>query len=93
MILPIRCFTCSKVIANKWTRYEQRVLNGEDKYDVLDNLGINRDCCRLMFVTHVNLIDTLILYPSLACNKCHLAKFDEIIYDECKDCMEKSTKI
>ncbi len=25
MIIPIRCFTCNKIIANKWRYYERRV--------------------------------------------------------------------
>lgn len=25
MIIPVRCFTCGKVIANKWNYYKQRV--------------------------------------------------------------------
>jgi DNA-directed RNA polymerase subunit N len=65
MIIPIRCFTCGKVIAGKWNEYEQRCRNGEDPKDVLDSLGLLRNCCRCMLTTHVNLIDKLILYPSI----------------------------
>lgn len=31
MIIPIRCFTCGKVIANKWETYEERCRDADDK--------------------------------------------------------------
>lgn len=31
MIIPIRCFTCGKVLANKWLAYQQAVKELEDK--------------------------------------------------------------
>lgn len=31
MIIPIRCFTCGKVIADKWLEYERRVADLKKK--------------------------------------------------------------
>ena len=25
MIIPIRCFTCNQIIANKWTKYQEKI--------------------------------------------------------------------
>jgi DNA-directed RNA polymerase subunit N len=37
MIIPIRCFTCNKVIANKWKIYEKKVQEEYLKEDLLNN--------------------------------------------------------
>ncbi len=56
MIIPVRCFTCGKVIGQFWEEYKKRVESGEEAAKVLDNLGITRYCCRTIFLTHVDLI-------------------------------------
>ena len=61
MIIPIRCFTCGKVIANKWTTYYDRITSGESAEAVLDSLELKRYCCRRMLLTHVDLMDVLML--------------------------------
>lgn len=62
MIIPIRCFTCGKVIANNWNKFTEMKKQGESEDEVLTKLGYSRYCCRRMFITHVDLIDTLIHY-------------------------------
>lgn len=57
MIIPIRCFSCGKVIANVYEVYKDRVDRGEDPAEVLDDLGIDRYCCRRMIIAHTDLID------------------------------------
>ncbi len=68
MIIPVRCFTCGKVIGNKYETY-LTYGNGQEKL-ALDELKLNRYCCRRMLLTHVNLIDKLLSYNSLQ-NKLH----------------------
>ena len=46
-LLPIRCITCGKVLADKWSRYEAMIEAGESIENALNNLGLNRICCRL----------------------------------------------
>jgi DNA-directed RNA polymerase I, II, and III subunit RPABC5 len=36
--------------------------DGVTEKDALDAIGFNRYCCRRMFVTHVDLIDDLLIY-------------------------------
>ncbi|MBT4539767.1 DNA-directed RNA polymerase subunit N [Candidatus Woesearchaeota archaeon] len=57
MIIPIRCFSCGKPLAQFWEEYSERVDKGEDPKKILDSLGIERYCCRGIFVGHVELID------------------------------------
>lgn len=82
MIIPIRCFTCNKVIAHLWEEYldliqkehsdenirdnpKKRFVSVEEltkktvEGKILDNLGINRYCCRRMFLSHVDLCDKI----------------------------------
>ena len=59
MLLPVRCWSCGKVIAHVYEQYKQAVDSGEDPQSTLDDLGIERDCCRRMFVGQVDLIDDI----------------------------------
>ena len=59
MIIPIRCFSCGKPIAHLWEEYKKRVAAGEDSKKVLDELGLERYCCRSVFLGHVDLIETV----------------------------------
>ena len=61
MMVPIRCFSCGAVIADKWEEFDKRVNeNKEDPGKVLDDLGMKRYCCRRMFIGNVNLIDEFV---------------------------------
>jgi DNA-directed RNA polymerase subunit N len=62
MLIPIRCFTCGNLIANKYSEYSSRVKAGEDPADVMDSLNIKRYCCRRMFVSSVETIYQVIPY-------------------------------
>jgi len=57
MIVPVRCFTCGKVIGHLWEEYKKRVSAGEEPGKVLDSLGLKRYCCRAIFLSHVDLIE------------------------------------
>ena len=56
MIIPVRCFTCGKVLGHLWEEFNKRVKAGEKPGKVLTDLGIERYCCRSLFITHVDLI-------------------------------------
>jgi len=58
MIIPIRCWSCGKPIGQLWEEYKERAAKGENKKEILDDLGLQRYCCRQMFLGHVDLIDT-----------------------------------
>ena len=50
MIIPIRCMSCNKPVAQLWEKYKSRIEKGEDKKKVLGDLGLDRYCCRAMFL-------------------------------------------
>jgi len=56
MIIPIRCFTCGKPIAQHWEEYQNGVKAGKNSKKLLDSLGIERYCCRALFLAHVDMI-------------------------------------
>ena len=76
MIIPIKCFTCGKVIADKYQFYLKRVreIKEKDGLDtqkviylsekntsktpegiVMDELGLNKICCRRHMLSHVDI--------------------------------------
>jgi len=57
MMIPIRCWSCGKPIAHLWQAYCDRVQKGEERKKVLDELGLDRYCCRAMMLGQVDLID------------------------------------
>jgi len=61
MIIPVRCFTCGKVIGDKWEPYLQ-LLREKTEAEALDALGLKRYCCRRMLLTHVDLIEKSLRY-------------------------------
>lgn len=52
MIIPVRCISCGKPIGGLWEKYKERVEAGETPAKVLDDLGLDRYCCRTLFLTH-----------------------------------------
>lgn len=65
MIIPVRCFTCGKVIGNKWEAYLGLLQAEYTEGDALDALGLKRYCCRRMLLGHVDLIEKLLNYAPL----------------------------
>ena len=74
MIIPIRCFTCSKVIADKYDYYHNeknklakitddsedlKFFNEIHTKEILDNLGLIRYCCRRSLMSSVDMMDVI----------------------------------
>lgn len=59
MIIPISCFSCGKPIAHLWAEFKQRVEKGEDSEKVLKELGLERYCCRAMFLGQVDTLELI----------------------------------
>ena len=76
MIIPIKCFTCGYVIADKYRYFttevrKRKYIDGKTPSQVLyltqeftektieghvlDEMNINRMCCRRHFLTHVDI--------------------------------------
>jgi len=67
VIIPVRCFTCGKVIGEVYEEYKKRYEEYKKAVDagekpkempkqILDDLGVDRYCCRRMILTHVDLL-------------------------------------
>jgi len=76
MIIPIKCFTCGEVLANKYRFYltevrKRKLAKSQDidkvlyltkefhdktpEGEVLDELALNKMCCRRHMLTHVDI--------------------------------------
>jgi DNA-directed RNA polymerase subunit N len=70
MIIPVRCFSCGRVIATDYIKFreevetikksENRNPTSEEINNIFDELGVKRYCCRRMIVSHIDLIDEVI---------------------------------
>jgi len=67
LIIPVRCFTCGKVISSLYEEYKKRyemyqkvIASGqkpkETPKEILDDLGVERYCCRRMIISQVDLL-------------------------------------
>ena len=62
MIIPVRCFSCGKLVSHYWQYYQELLLAGYTEQDALNALQFTRFCCRRMFLTHVDFCDPLLAY-------------------------------
>ena len=60
MLVPVRCFTCGNLVADKFEEYQNRTKSGEEPAKILDTLGIERYCCRRMLLTTVETVQQVI---------------------------------
>ena len=69
MLIPIRCFTCSNLIADKYKKYlellnkkkEEKNYNEltTDNSDIFKKLKLKRYCCKRMLLTNIDIIDKI----------------------------------
>jgi len=61
MLIPVRCFSCNKVIANKYNIY--KLLTQDNEYipdEAFKKINVNRYCCKRMLLSHKDFIDKLL---------------------------------
>jgi DNA-directed RNA polymerase subunit N len=56
MIIPVRCMSCGKPIGHLYEEYKKKVDSGEDAGKVLDELGVERYCCRAVLLGHADML-------------------------------------
>jgi len=74
MIIPVRCFTCGRVMADVVDYYEKEKANIDEhkKVDklyknfdkihtgkILDNLGLKRYCCRRNLIANIDMMEII----------------------------------
>jgi DNA-directed RNA polymerase subunit N len=69
LIIPVRCFTCGKLVADRWEEFARRVKTGEKPKKVLDDIGMTRYCCRRMFISQVDVLDDLLRYSQVTAKR------------------------
>lgn len=58
MIIPMRCFSCGKPIGHLWEEFKKRTQEeGENPKKVLEELGVERMCCRSVFLGQTDTIE------------------------------------
>jgi len=57
MIIPVRCISCGKPLGHLWKEFKERTEKGEDSKKVLDELGLERYCCRAIFLGQVDTLE------------------------------------
>lgn len=62
MLVPVRCFTCGSLISDKFYEYQEKSQQsaGVSPDKILDELGVERYCCRRMLLTTVETIQQII---------------------------------
>lgn len=58
MMINIRCWSCGKPIGHLWEEFNERSLAGDSKKKIMDDLGLQRYCCRSSMMGHVDLVET-----------------------------------
>ncbi|MBU0531865.1 MAG: DNA-directed RNA polymerase subunit N [Candidatus Micrarchaeota archaeon] len=61
MEFPVRCFTCGSVIGHRFDEYKSGIKEKTPDV-VLDELGFDRYCCRRMFLSHVDIVQSILRY-------------------------------
>ncbi len=59
MIIPVRCFSCGNVIGSKWEDYQKLLEEGKSIKEALDEIGLERFCCRSAMMSHVDSIEVV----------------------------------
>ena len=62
MIIPVRCFSCGKPIAEHYDAFQAKLKKGEKMEDIFKEMGITRYCCKRMLSAHVESIDEIMKY-------------------------------
>ena len=68
LIIPIRCFSCNRVIASDFRKFQKKINEIKEKRreptpeeisNIMDDLGLEKYCCRRMILSHIELIDEI----------------------------------
>ncbi|MCL5679012.1 MAG: DNA-directed RNA polymerase subunit N [Candidatus Thermoplasmatota archaeon] len=69
MIIPVRCFSCGKVVASDYVKFTSKMSEirssgreptAEEVAKTLNDLHVDRYCCRRMILSHADLIDEIL---------------------------------
>ena len=56
MIIPVRCWSCGKPVGHLWEEYKKKLDSGEDTAKILEELKLERYCCRAALLGHADML-------------------------------------
>ena len=59
MIIPVRCFGCGKPIGHLYEEYKKRLEAGEEPAKILEDLKIERYCCRAALLGQADMLPSI----------------------------------
>lgn len=62
MIIPVRCYTCNKILADKYRKYQMLMKEGKmSPQDILEKeLKLHRYCCKTVITGHIDIVENII---------------------------------
>ena len=64
-MLPVRCFSCGKVLGGFSNRIESMKKEGKTNLEIFEILKIERYCCRRMIMSSVDISQIALQYQQL----------------------------
>lgn len=55
---PIKCFTCGKILGNKWETIDKMINEGKSLKEINVYLYITRYCCKRVIMTTIDVLET-----------------------------------
>ena len=56
----MRCFSCGKPVAHLWEEFKEKTdNNSKNQKKVLDELGLERYCCRSIFLGQIDTLELI----------------------------------
>ena len=76
MIYPFRCYTCGKIVGDKWIKLEELKEKKIPFSQIFIELNIKRYCCKRILLTYVNLYEKLSQYKNIKLNRIQIISHD-----------------
>lgn len=64
MCQPVRCFTCGKVLGNKYEFYKKLKEDNVPAEEIWKTLGLSRYCCKTIMLSSIDLVEKYLKYSS-----------------------------
>ena len=62
MLIPVRCFSCGKVIGNLENSIKKLKNEGYEDKEIMNKLKIEKYCCRRVLLSYIDLSEELFMY-------------------------------
>ena len=59
MFIPIRCFTCNKILGDKYFKLKEMIEKGSGRKEIFEKLELKNYCCKNIIINHVNIIEII----------------------------------